>query len=308
MVSVLYNPDYFRRERLDALYGGRILIFAPSPESLAFAAHARSMIEQAFEGLEPRRAQYDIDVHEFVRRFAPLKREFIHHPASMVAIRSLMQHLDGDAEDTYLDVPRLRVATSDGYLTSGVAYAHHPHRDTWYSAPLAQINWWMPIYDFPAGAGMAFHPRYWSEGVPNTSGDFNYYAWNTQGRADAHKHVTSDTRVQPHAVVPLELEPAVEYVVPAGGLIAFSAAQMHSTVPNNSGVSRWSVDFRTVACSDLRAGRAAPNVDSSPTGTSLRDFVRMRDFAPMPDDVVAAYDVGGPAAAGLVFQPEEVAR
>ena len=54
---------------------------------------------------------------------------------------------------------------------------------------------------------------------------------------------------------------------------------------------------------DLRAGSAAPNVDSHPVGTSLRDFVRGIDGAPMPEEVVQEYD-NAPAADGvLVYTP-----
>ena len=59
------------------------------------------------------------------------------------------------------------------------------HRDTWWSAPLAQLNWWMPIYEFESESSMAFHPPYWSVGVENHSEDFNYYEWNAVGRAQA---------------------------------------------------------------------------------------------------------------------------
>ena len=62
-------------------------------------------------------------------------------------------------------VRRMRSSTSDGYLTTGIAYAWHPHRDTWYSAPQCQINWWMPIYEIVSENAMAFHPRYFGEAV-----------------------------------------------------------------------------------------------------------------------------------------------
>jgi hypothetical protein len=45
------------------------------------------------------------------------------------------------AEHVIFDMPRLRSSTSDNYLTTGIAYEWHPHRDTWYSAPQCQINW-----------------------------------------------------------------------------------------------------------------------------------------------------------------------
>src|SRR5215831_8422995 len=48
-------------------------------------------------------------------------------------IASLMSELGNDPDDIYFDVPRLRSSTAKGYLTTGIAYAFHPHRDTWYS-------------------------------------------------------------------------------------------------------------------------------------------------------------------------------
>ncbi len=89
------------------------------------------------------------------------------------------------------------MVTSDGYLTSGVGYAHHPHRDTWYSAPMAQLNWWLPIYDIVSEQSMAFHPHYFDTPIKNGSADFNYYEWNASGRKDAAKQIKKDTRKQP---------------------------------------------------------------------------------------------------------------
>ncbi len=83
----------------------------------------------------------------------------------------------------------------------------------------------------------------------------------------------------------------------------FSAAHLHSTVPNTSGRARYSIDFRTVNLADLKAGRSAPNLDSHCTGTSLRDFIRGSDRAPMPADVVAQYDDESSREGELVFAP-----
>jgi hypothetical protein len=103
----------------------------------------------------------------------------------------------------------------------------------------------------------------------------------------------------------MDLTDQIRIVCPAGGLILFSAAQMHSTVPNTSGVTRFSIDFRTVDLSDLENGRTAPNVDTRATGTSLRDFRRGRDGAALPDDIVARYDSGEVTdGAVLVFKPD----
>jgi hypothetical protein len=148
------------------------------------------------------------------------------------------------------------------------------------------------MYEFVSENGMAFHPRYWDRGVKNGSRNFNYYRWNAESRKNAAQHIGRDTRVQPHAEEPLELEPEMRFVMPPGGVIVFSGAQLHSTVPNTTNMVRWSIDFRTVNIDDVASKRGAPNTDSASTGTSLRDFLRVAHFAPIPEDIVAEYDDG----------------
>lgn len=299
-------PDRVRRERL---YSGQLFLYTPTRETTALRDFAAGMIEAAFHPHDPVTAQFDMPVERFVEIFGPLKPTFIHHPETKRLMRDALASFGCDLAETYLDVPRLRGVTSDAYLTAGVGYAHPLHRDTWWSAPLAQINWWLPIYEFESDSSMAFHPPYWASGVENHSEDFNYYEWNAVGRAQAAKHVHEDTRVQPHPPEDLDRDPQIRFVVPPGGLVVFSGAQMHSTVPNTSGRSRFSIDFRTVNCVDLEAGLSAPNVDSFPQGTSLRDFRRMTDGEQLPAELVARYDSGEvPDGAVLVFNPEEGVR
>jgi hypothetical protein len=304
MHSVYFDPAFEDGRRREELYDGQVIVRSPSPATAALVRHAKDMIHEAFAGMDPRTAQYELSVEEFVARFAPVKTAFIHDPRSRECLRAIMAEAGCDPDETYIDVPRLRVATSDGYLTSGVAYAHHPHRDTWYSAPLSQINWWMPIYDYASSAGMAFHPRYWDRGIRNGSSAFDYYRWNSEGRAQARQHIRSDTRVQPKPEEQLELQPEIRLIPRAGGTIIFSAAQLHSTSRNVSGMSRWSIDFRTVNLPDVVARRGAPNVDSSPSGTSLRDFVKMRDLSAMPEEVARSYDGREDVDGQLVYAGE----
>jgi hypothetical protein len=65
-------------------------------------------------------------------------------------------------------------------------------------------------------------------------------------------------------------------------------------VPNTSGRTRISVDFRTVHRADVEAGRGSPNVDSHCTGTTLRDYLRMSDLERLPAAVIEPYDAGLP--------------
>ena len=137
---------------------------------------------------------------------------------------------------------------------------------------------------------MAFHPRYWSQAVRNSSRYYNYGEWNRTSRYTAAQQIKTDTRVQPKAEEPMELDPQIRVILPPGGILLFSAAQMHSTVPNVSGRTRFSIDFRTVHLEEIAARSGAPNVDSECTGTTLRDYLRVTDLAHIPDDLILMYD------------------
>lgn len=274
-----FNDDIRRKN----LYNGQIFVFSPSANAITLCEFARGMIEEAFAPLDAREAQHSLPVEKYVEILAKLKPTFIHHPESKKLIQGILKESGCDLTKTYFDVPRLRTATSDGYLTAGIAYAFHPHRDTWYSAPTCQINWWLPIYDITAENAMAFHPHYWSQPIQNSSREYNYAQWNKESRKNAAQHIKTDTRKQPRAEEPLELEPQLRLITKMGGMILFSAAQMHSTVPNTSGYTRFSIDFRTVHFDDVMAKRGAANIDSACTGTSLGDFLRGTDFSPITE-------------------------
>jgi len=175
------------------------------------------------------------------------------------------------------------------YMNAGLALQFHPHRDTWFSAPYQQLNWWLPVYEVEAANSMAFHPRYFAEAIENSSAGYDYDEWNRTGRQQAAQLVSKDTRVQPEPQQELELAPDVRVVTPVGGVLIFSAAQLHSTVPNTTSRTRFSIDFRTVNIDDLLEGRSAPNVDAACTGTTLGDFARASDLEPLPADLIERY-------------------
>jgi hypothetical protein len=304
MTGVVFDPPRSDEVWRSKIYNGEIIVLSPTHEMLALVEHTRQMVEDAFAPLDPQRAHESLPVEKCVEILTKLKPSYIHHPRTKALIQSVLNAFGCPADKTYQDVPRLRCAFPSHYLTTGIAYAHHPHRDTWYSAPPCQFNWWAPIYEFVAENGMAFHPRYWARRIKNGSRDFNYYRWNAESRKNAAKHIGKDTRVQPHAEEPLELDPDVRFIVPPGGIIVFSGAQLHSTVPNTTNKVRWSIDFRTVNIDDVTAKRGAPNADSFCTGTSLRDFLRVADLAPIAEDVVATYDDGVPPDGVAVYKPD----
>jgi hypothetical protein len=106
--------------------------------------------------------------------------------------------------------------------------------------------------------------------------------------------VKTDTRVQPKPEEPMQLDPQLRLLPAPGGMILFSGAQMHSSVPNDSGRTRFSIDFRTVHLGDVRGMRGAPNIDSECTGTTMRDYLRVADLAHIPEDLCLSYEAGTP--------------
>jgi hypothetical protein len=288
-MNLFHDSELDDAQRRRALYGGSLFVYSPSPSALKLCEFARELIEAAFHPHDPRKVQESLPVERCVEILAELKPKFIHHPRSKELIRGMLAERGCDLERTYFDVPRLRTAFPSDYLSSGIAYAFHPHRDTWYSAPFSQINWWMPVYDVCPDNVMAFHPRYWTEAVANSSHTYNYYEWNRTNRQNAAQHVKADTRVQPRAQVPVEQDPQLRVMAKVGGAMLFSAAHLHSTVPNTSGITRYSIDFRTVHLDDVLRKAGAPNVDSACTGTTMGDYLRGTDLSHLPEEAMAAY-------------------
>ena len=303
--TVYLDPPFGDEERRRRLYEGQIIVYSPRKSSLALCALARRLIEEAFAPLDPITAQRHLSVERYAELLGKLKPTFIHHPDSKRHIQALFAEVGCDLDKTYFDVPRMRSSTSDGYLTTGIAYAWHPHRDTWYSAPPSQINWWMPIFDVVSNNTIAFHPRYFTEPVPNDSAKYNYYAWNQSHRGEhVAQYVKADPRPLPRPTAPVDVDPQIRLVCPVGGIILFSGAQLHSSVPNTSGVTRFSLDFRTVNLDDAAARGGARNVDAQCTGTTMRDYLRGTDLARFPDDIVRLYDDESGSDGRLVYDPD----
>lgn len=307
MLPVHFDPEVTDEERRTQLYGGGIVILSPTPGSLALIELAREMLEEAFKPYDPRKIYEYMTAEEVAKILSEVKPNFIHHPECKKLIPQIMEEHGVDLDRLYFDVPRLRSAYPSGFLSSGIAYAFHPHRDTWYSAPNCQLNWWMPVYPIQADNSMQFYPRYFEEPVKNNSEIYNYYEWNTKNRASAAQHVKVDTREQPKPQQ--ELDPTtVRFLPPPGGIIVFSGAQLHETVPNLTDETRYSIDFRTVHRDDAERHRGAPNVDARCTGTTMRDYLRASDLTHLPDEVIALYDDDTADAEKVLYFGERLAK
>jgi len=298
MTSIYFDRPCSDDERRRALYAGDIFVYSPSAATRRLCALAEELINEAFAPHDPLTIDRHLSMEDCAAILAKLKPAFIHHPQCKRLLPEIIRSLGSDANAVYFDVPRLRSAYPTTYLTSGIAYAFHPHRDTWYSAPTSQINWWLPITEITPQNCLGFYPEYFNKPLRNDSEIYNYAEWNRSARSEAARHVRSDTRPQPKPQEDVQAA-SIKIICPPGGLILFSGAQLHETVPNTSGIARYSIDFRTVHHGDAAARLGAINVDSRCTGTTMNDYLRCSDLAHFPEDLVASYaaEVRNPAAA-----------
>ena len=80
-----------------------------------------------------------------------------------------------------------------------------------------------------------------------------------------------------------ELRPVIE----PGDLLCFSGAHLHASVPNSTGVARFSVEVRTVDARDAAEdGRGAPNVDGEAPRVAKDWFRHVVDGTPLTAVVV----------------------
>jgi Phytanoyl-CoA dioxygenase (PhyH) len=289
MTVIYFDAEMSDDERRQKVFAGDLFVYSPTPHSLELRAFARQLAEEALSPHFPPDAQHHMEKQEYVDVLAKLKPTFINHPRSKELVAGILADLGVDLDEAYLDVPRLRTMTSN-YLNAGLTLQFESHRDTWFSAPFSQINYWIPVYDVAETNAMAFHPRYFTEAVRNSSRDYNYAQWVAQGRAAAAEQVEKETRKQPEAQQEIEREPDIRVITPPGGILIFSGAQLHTTVPNTSGKTRFSIDFRVVNRRDVEAHAGAANVDSECTGTNLGDFLRAADLERLPTELIQAYD------------------
>lgn len=302
-MAIFVDPDQSPSDLRQALYDGHLVILTRLKSVADFVDYAREQLIDLFRPYEPEQAHEHFEKAQMARILGAWKPRFIHSEVSERLVRSIIREAGLSEAVTYYDVPKPRTAFPSGHLTTGIAYAFPWHRDVWYSAPAQQINWWLPVYRVRQNNAMTFDLPKFDQAVPNSSAEFDYYE-NNVARLTTASSVTREAQSRPGA---LHHRPTTDLpILPAPGqVLLFSGAQLHATIPNTSGRSRFSVDFRTVDITDVEAHRGAPLVDARCTGTAIRDFHRVVDGEPLDEVFVRRLFGAPPDGSMLVFQGAE---
>lgn len=253
-----------------ALYAGQIFRVKANDASKRLVARIIELLQAEFgidSGTPLNKLQFTMDGAELFSRIGKVRKLIV---AEHQLVFDVVSSLGFAPADNAVDPARLRAVTHLGHENPLAAPAYTAHRDTWYANPESQINFWVPLFDVTDGQTFAFFPMYFDKPVDNESQGFDYdqfvanVGWqNTNGTAAVYP--STDTS---------SFEATGErFTLDAADILLFSASHLHQTTKNVSGVTRFSVDFRTVNLNDHAKGLGAPNVDNRSTGSALKDYL-----------------------------------
>lgn len=260
-------------ERRRAVYGGDLLIFKNVGPMVEFCSFVDGLIREAFGTEDPTRAQFGTEREDYLKKVEALQKRFRTEERAKGLLRRALESVGVDPRRAFWDRPYLRVSPHGGEYENRRTQKLSFHRDTWSSNVYSQTNWWAPIYPITAGRTIAFYPEYWEKSLKNTSA-----GWDLE-EVLAGKIAS----IVPEPAEPVSVASEVRVVLEPGDLLCFSGAHLHASVPNETGLARFSFEVRTADAEDEAAGRGAPNLDGEAPRVALRWFRRVEDDMPLPE-------------------------
>lgn len=259
------------------VFGGELLRFGNLRTMRRLVRAARKAARVAFSPAYPPHAHRAFDAGEFLARAALAQKTFNNDKS---IFGDVLREIGLPTADMYWDTLGLRINPPLKTHGGGFRSAVNAHRDTWGAALQAQINWWAPVWQLARKRTMGFYPSYWSRPLENTTGQ-----WRFDDFLSARKQCAPGQKVSyPSAPQPLQQpdEQAVPVLINVGDLLAFSSAHLHSSIANQTALTRYSIEIRTLGEDDLRARRGAPNVDCLSHPPLVRLFRGIADGKPPP--------------------------
>ena len=282
MTPIYMNNFMSDDERRTRIFDGAIFHYLSLGAGKELLDWSRELIADAFAGVpDVLRAHEELEVEDFVGRAGRLKSKFTNHQRTKELCQKFIREMGCDPDETYFDLPRLRVIPPKDYLSAGVSYNYAPHRDTWYAHPPQLINYWAAIYDTDETTVMSMFVDYFHRAVENTSGSWDYDDWVKNARLAAVRNIKREDRDHPLPLEEVRSTSHLRFIQKAGDVMMFSTCQLHASTPNESGRIRYSYDLRTIHAQDLALGRGPKNLDGNATGSTLKDFLRVSDLAPL---------------------------
>lgn len=268
----LLNGGEANAEVRAGIYSGKVFRIAATPASRLLVAGVLSALDAEFPGeTQHRKLQFELPGDELFKRIGKLRAALLTDATIRERLFALLAERGFASTENAVDLVRLRAVTHLGHENPLAAPAYTAHRDTWYANPQAQVNWWIPLHHVTEADTFAFYHSLFDKPVVNNSGDFDYDEWmKTVGwQSTSGKRAVYPTADESS----YDAKDGVPFACNAGDIILFSAAHLHQTTKNASGLTRFSIDFRSVNLADVTEGKGAINVDNASRGSAVKDYV-----------------------------------
>lgn len=265
--TLIDSDNQSLRERL---YAGEIFQLPATSLSLEVSEYIKDiLIKHLGDPIET--AHERMFEKEFLERMRQARLTIIQDSTCQSHIRRLMEGFNFSAGENAFDFLRARSVMPNGHLNPDLERSYSIHRDTWYSNPQCQVNWWIGLQDIPESRSFSFYPNFFDEKVENTSGNFSYNQWiNKVGWQSTKSQQAFDyPRLK---ATPPEKERKT-FSCWKGDILLFSAAHLHQTNKNTTDLTRFSMDFRTVHLGDHKNAIGAPNADNRSNPDALQDYI-----------------------------------
>jgi hypothetical protein len=266
------------------IYAGSIVRFSELSAMRAIVERARLLLEEHFFPFEPEKIHLHYSVDQLAVEISKVQRIYGQAADIQALWRALFEEVGFDPDQVARDrlilrfQPHLdpRQPISWNRSTATVAF----HRDTWGTNLYSQVNWWAPIYRLAPGRTLHLYPELWAKPIANNSQEFDIVESLRRIR-DAPASIGPQDMI-PTLLDTIDQTGASPVLIEPGSIIAFSAQHAHAAVPNSTGLTRISVETRTLAIADLAARRGAPNTDGSARWKTPGLFRRLSDGVPLP--------------------------
>lgn len=264
------------RERANIIFSGDLLIHNNINVMHDLIKHTHTLLKNALDTLHPTTAQAQLTPDFFLKKTSAAQSIFRSSEKYRLLFFNALEECGVNLGNTYFDHFPLRVVpygtTHGGARNSFIGH----HRDTWGSNIHSQINWWAPIYELEASRTIAIYPKYWTEPLTNTTGEWTFEK-HIESRQKTPSGLKAPYPSAPSPLAAVDEVGVVKVILKPGDVLSFSSAHLHGSVPNTSNRTRYSVEMRTINQEDLIVGRAAPNMDNSATELMYRWFKGITD-------------------------------
>lgn len=264
-------------------FAGELLLFPPATAMKKLLAKVRQIARESFGAPHPPHAHRIHPRAAFLRR-AENAQTRVNSECKPLFAQVLAEN--GIAADgLFWDTLGLRVAppvrNAEDFNKRGFRSHVAAHRDTWGAGFQAQINWWTPVWPLAARRTMGFYPSYWRRPLPNTTAEWSFKEFLESRRA-AKNGRAAEYPSAPQAMAEPD-EPIAPLLIKPGELLCFSSAHLHASVLNQTSLSRFSLEIRTVHLDDLQNGRGAPNADNKTEKPLLGLYSSAADNSPLKE-------------------------